>query len=106
MDSGLQYIELKHWLIGNQKGTYYGPEWYAKDRENGIIGDVTKLAVLNQPENSWLLLLLTGNPKQEQWMKAIDAFNSKYAPKKLLPLSDPTAFPDSYFIGLLGVAFN
>ena len=41
------WIELKHQLIGYQKGVFYASENYLKDRTNGILADVAKLAALN-----------------------------------------------------------
>ena len=40
MDQHPSWIELKHQLIGNQKGVDYNAEWYLKDQTNGILSDV------------------------------------------------------------------
>ncbi len=38
------WVELKYWLVGEQKNTRYRPSFYFKDASHvGIIGDVRKL---------------------------------------------------------------
>ena len=101
---GPHWIELKHWLVGEQRGTSYGPHFYFSDtRRSGILGDVDKLAELDRSKGRWLLVLLTANPGRSDWQAGLDHFNHKFAPRQLRSLTDPTDFPDSYFLGLLAV---
>ncbi len=98
------WIELKHWLIGEQKGIKYKSTFYFGDRSSaGIIGDVKKLQSITEPGEHWLLILTTANPGQEAWNSGIDKFNDKFAPEKLVPETNPDDYPKPYFLGLLRV---
>jgi hypothetical protein len=94
------WIELKHWLIGKQKGTTYNPSFYFGDRTSvGITGDVNKLASLTG--HRWLLLLLTANPGMNAWEAGVEKFNIRFAPIRLESRTQPQMFPSTYFLGLL-----
>lgn len=102
--NGLHWIELKHWLIGEQKGFSYAPNFYFGDGTSiGIIPDVDKLMSVTSPAHLWLLILLTANPGKELWLAGVDKFNSKFAPRRVTPHSKPEYFPSTYFTGLLEV---
>ena len=48
----------------------------------------------------------TGNPEYEEngdWSKGMDRFNKKFTPLQIRSLTDPSKFPQSYFLGLLEV---
>jgi len=99
------YIETKHWLIGEQKGYSYGPSFYFGDPTSvGITKDVDKLLETQEPSNRWMLLLLTANPGSRDWFAGIDKFNEKCHPRQIVSRSNPEDFPDTYFIGLLEVS--
>jgi hypothetical protein len=55
------------------------------------------------PGGRWLLLLFTTNPGKDECNIGIEQFHSKWSPRKLVPMTDPDDFPDSYFLGLLEV---
>jgi hypothetical protein len=94
------WIELKHWLIGAQKGVNYGPNFYFGDPTSvGIIRDVDKLNALSG--HRWMLLLLTANPGLNAWESGVERFNRKFAPRQLESRTQPDMFPPSYFLGLL-----
>jgi hypothetical protein len=96
------WIELKHWLVGRQKGSKWGPGNYFIDRSSiGIVGDVDKLLTVTLPGQLWLLMLLTANPGNEAWREGVDKFNSKFSPRRVKSLTTPSDFPASYFIGML-----
>jgi hypothetical protein len=98
------WIELKHWLIGVQKGTTYGPGFYFLDRTSiGIVKDVDKLHGVQETRHRWLLLLLSANPGEQKWEAGVAGFNAKFAPRRLISRTSPSQFPPSYFLGLLEV---
>lgn len=101
------WIELKHWLIGDQKDVSYNPSFYFSDPSSvGITLDVDKLDPLTG--HRWMLLLLTANPGVQAWEEGVAKFNSKFAPRHLESQTRPDAFPCTYFLGLLdlGIKFE
>lgn len=109
IDMGVQmeqmhWIELKHWLVGKQKGTVYAPSSYFRDASSvGIIGDVRKLLSCPAGDPRWLLILASENPGVEAWRRGIEGFNDKFNPICVTPHTDPAEFPSSYFLGLLSI---
>ncbi|MCI0577229.1 MAG: hypothetical protein L0331_13640 [Chloroflexi bacterium] len=98
----LHWIELKHWLIGKQRGTSYNAGFYFGDPTSvGILQDVSKLDSLPAPGQRWLLLLLAANPGLSHWEAGVQKFNIKFAPYQLQSWTQPDQFPSSYFLGLL-----
>jgi hypothetical protein len=103
MSSSYIWIELKHWLIGFQKGYKLNPMFYFTDRTSvGIKPDVDKLMQIKEGDR-YLLILCTANPGEEEWLKGVTKFNQKFTPRQVEPLTDPTEFPSIYFLGLLHV---
>ena len=100
------WIELKYWLIGYQKGTWYGAHFYFGDPGSvGIKPDVEKLKRI--PSGGKFLLILTAaNPGVQRWASGIDKFNRKFSPLHLESLADPAEFPRSYFLGLLSLTLT
>ncbi len=95
------WLEIKHWLIGYQKGCKYDALFYFKDPKSaGVSVDVKKLAMIPEADK-YLLILATANPSQDLWLRGIDEFNQKYHPLALNSLTFPQDFPDYYFLGLL-----
>lgn len=104
LPGGRNWVELKHWLIGKQKGTMYDAPFYFGDPTSvGIRPDVEKLAV-NCPGARWILVLMTKNPGDRQWQEGLRKYSAKFGSPGLLAQSRPTTYPDSYFLGLLEVA--
>lgn len=101
-DNGVKienWFELKHWLIGNQKGYKYNANFYFKDAQLGIKKDVDKLSENNQGRKM-LLIFCTVNPGIEDWNSGVNAFNSKFN-FNLISLNSPSNFSDSFFLGIL-----
>lgn len=97
------WLELKHWLIGYQKGTRYNAQFYFGDPTSvGIRPDAEKLNGI-QGGGRYLFVLATANPGVPDWSSGVEKFNSKFSPLRLESLTSPTEFPDSYFLGLLSV---
>jgi len=97
------WIELKHWLLGYQKGYKYNAGFYFGDASPvGIKPDIEKLNQFTQ-ENKYLLILATVNPGVDDWSSGIAKFNKKFSPLCLNSLTNPAEFPQSYFLGLLKV---
>jgi hypothetical protein len=98
------WVELKHWLIGLQRGVRWSPSNYFGDPTSvGISLDVEKLKALDAGGGRWLLILMTANPGQQAWQSGLDKFHTKFAPRVLRSHSEPADFPASYFLGLLEV---
>jgi hypothetical protein len=98
------WVELKHWLIGTQKGTAYGPSFYFRDSSSvGIVRDARKLLSCPAEDQHWLLILAAANPGVELWRKGIQGFNEKFYPIRLETRTDPAEFPSSDFLGLLHI---
>ncbi len=103
-DNTCVWLELKHWLIGKQKGVnYYASFYFGDPSAIGIISDVKKLAKVPD-EGRYLLVLATANPGQDEWQKGVSKFNKKFTPFFLEPLTYPRDFPDYYFLGLIKVS--
>lgn len=103
--NGQHWIELKHWLIGRQRGTNYGCGFYFRDNSSvGITPDCRKLITCPNDSNRWLLILATSNPGQEPWDKGVADFNNKFSPLHVRSYTQPGEFPASYFLGLLAVS--
>lgn len=97
------WIELKHWLIGEQSGTRYRAVTYFSDPSSvGILSDVRKLSEGRHSDERWLLVLNTTNPGREDWQKGIKRFEEKFD-SCLEAASNPDDFPSSYFLGLLRI---
>jgi len=95
------WIELKHWLIGYQKDSHYNCQFYFGDPTSiGIKPDVEKLASVRSG-NKYLWILMTQNPGENDWASGMKKFNEKFRPLHVDPLTQPTNFPDFYFLGLL-----
>ena len=96
------WVELKHWLVGDQKGTRYGAGFYLKDPSSvGIRPDVEKLKRVNG--GKYVLTLATANPGMEGWSTGVEEFNRKFPPLRIVSMTDPKDFPSQYFLGLLSV---
>lgn len=97
------WIELKHWLIGHQKGTPYNAQFYFGDPSSvGIKPDAEKLSEISN-SSKFLLILTTANPSVNDWSIGVNKFNKKFSPLHLRNLTDPADFPSFYYLGLLEV---
>jgi hypothetical protein len=96
------WVELKHWLIGEQKSVKWGASDYFSDT-TGPIKDVNRLLSIEGHASRWLLVLATANPGEAAWQLGIDRFNKKFAAHRLLSVTDPADFPSWYYLGLLKV---
>ena len=97
----VHWIEVKHWLIGYQKGTKYNVNSYFTDRSTvGIVDDVNKLTAIVNGQK-YLLIITTSNPGKDMWNQGVLNFIKKFKIPHLTSLTDPSDFPPSYFLGLL-----
>jgi hypothetical protein len=107
-EKGTQYawLEIKHWLVGYQKGCKYDAVFYFSDSTSvGIAPDIRKLATI-QDNHKYLLVLTSANPGENGWLNGVDRFNHKFAHPSLRSLTNPKDFPDYYFLGLLKIELN
>lgn len=95
------WIELKHYLIGMQKGIQYNALGYFTDPRGGIKPDIEKLLSIDSPHR-YVLILATARPTVTDWAAAIERFNSKFV-RCLRPLTSPDEFPGEFFLGLVSV---
>ena len=94
------WLELKHWMIGYQKGYKYDAGFYLRDSSSvGIKPDVEKLQLT--PASRYMLILATANPGAKDWFRGVESFNRKFSPLRISPRTDPADFPPQYFLGLL-----
>lgn len=98
-EPGRAWIELKHFLIGIQKGIEYNAYGYFNDPTNGIKQDIDKLLAIPSPHR-YVLILMTANPGPADWQLGIARFNEKFE-RRLRALTNPQDFPDHFFLGLL-----
>ena len=100
--SNVVWIELKHWLIGYQKGERWQAHNYFGDKDIGIHSDVEKLSSIIKGDK-YELILSTQNPGYEDWSKGVDKFNKKFKPLHVRSCIETSDFPPSYYIGVLEV---
>lgn len=99
------WIELKHFQIGWQGEDRWIASNYFIDKSIGIYRDVDKLTKIASGDK-YVLILATKNPEYEKngdWSQGVDKFNQKFTPLQIKSLTDPSDFPQSYFVGLLEV---
>lgn len=97
------WLEIKHWLIGYQKGYKYNANFYFGDPTSvGIKKDVEKLSVIKS-DNKYILILATANPGGEAWFNGVQKFNNKFSNFHIESLTDPNEFENFYFLGLLKI---
>ena len=97
------WVELKHWLIGRQRGVMYPASFYFSDPSSvGISADVKKLAKVANG-GGYLLILATAHPGDDEWQNGVAIFNQKFAPLSLKSLAQATHYPASYYLGILKV---
>jgi hypothetical protein len=98
------WIELKHWLIGNQRGTAWHAGFYFGDKGAfGLFRDASKLVSMTDSGILWMLVLATVNPGQAEWHEGLDKYHSKFAEPKVVARSWPDSFPASYCLGLFEI---
>lgn len=97
------WVEIKHWLIGYQRGQKYGAGFAFGDPTSvGIKPDVEKLSYITTG-GKYILILATANPGTDEWSSGVDKFNHKFSHLRLDSLTTPEDFPGSFFLGLLSV---
>lgn len=97
-------IELKHWLIGPQRGTsWYARTYFLDPSPVGIKPDVERLTNITE-DSKYLLVLATSNPGEDDWSTGLQKFNTKFHPLHITSLTHPRDFSGSFFLGLLRVA--
>jgi hypothetical protein len=97
------WVELKHWLVGEQVGTFYSCCGYFGDADTGVKWDVEKLRRMPPTDGAWLLLLMTANPGQEDWAAGIAKFNERFG-MRIETANETVGFPEEYFLGLARVS--
>ena len=99
----IAWLELKHWLIGYQKGYKYNTQFYFGDPSSvGIKHDIAKLTNIKS-DNQYMIIAMTANPRENDWHKGVQKFNNKFSNLRIESLTDPADFKDFYFLGLLKI---
>lgn len=97
------WLELKHWLIGYQKGYKYNTQFYFGDPTSvGIKPDIEKLKIIKS-DNKYVLISMTANPGRNGWYNGVQKFTKKFSNLEIESLTDPAEYEDFYFLGLLKV---
>lgn len=97
LESGRHWVELKHWLIGRQKGV----SWRVPAYITGLEEEFRKYEAVGAKDRGWVLVLCIASPGPEQWNESIKQFNKEYRPWKLVARTAPSDYPRLYFLGLL-----
>jgi hypothetical protein len=92
------WIELKHFLIGEQQGTTYTARSYFRDTVNGIRPTAEKLR--NIPDGEKFILILYTKKPEQGWENEVAIFN-RFPPLHLESLTNAEEYPDFYFLSLL-----
>jgi len=100
------WIEVKHWLIGHQKGSKYNAVFYFGDVSSVGIKPAVETLTKVRRGSKYLLVLATANPAEDDWSNGVTKFNDKFPHLHLKALTNPTEFPKSYFLGLLEFSPN
>ena len=98
-EDGRIWIELKHWLIGEQSGT----NWQPKDYVLELSHEFEKLEAAGAGENAWIAVLCTRNPGWRAWEEGIEKFNKENEPWTLEAFDNPNNYPKSWYFGVLKV---
>lgn len=97
------WLELKHWLIGFQKGTKYAAQFCFGDPSAvGISRDVAALLACPPADKRWLMIFATGRPSPVDWREGVKRHNEKFK-HSLVSHTTATDFPPAYFLGVLDV---
>ena len=98
------WVELKHWLIGMQRGSHYATRFYFTDKRGcSLMNDVRKLVRIDDDSRRWVLALLTTNPGEQDWRDGLAAYEARPDAIPLASRTDPSDFPNGFFLGLLEV---
>jgi hypothetical protein len=103
LGDGCHWVELKQWLVGDQRGTRYGPSNYLGDAQAGILKDVKKLISVPPGDHTWILILLCANPGTRSWREGVQTFHETFGPLRVRSHTKPRYYRPSYFLGLLEV---
>ncbi|MCK4795352.1 MAG: hypothetical protein KAV87_67105, partial [Desulfobacteraceae bacterium] len=93
------WVELKHW-IGYQKQNW-SPSWYFA---NCAKPDVEKLLTIPEDGDKFMLVAFTPKPGSKDWNAGVEKFNTKFSPLAVCSLTNPSDYPDYFFLGLLRVS--
>jgi hypothetical protein len=91
-----------YWCIAVFKCKSDAVGYFGDPTSVGIKPDVEKLSEI-QKDVKFILVLATANPGVSDWSTGINKFNRKFSPLHLESLTDPSKFPDSFFLGLLKI---
>jgi hypothetical protein len=97
LKGGRHWIELKHWLIGVQKGQTWGPGAYIDDLDSEFM----KFRAVKAGTRAWVAILCTSNPGDAAWASALRSFNISNSPWSLKALEKPSLYPSEYFLGVV-----
>ncbi|MGH8103776.1 MAG: hypothetical protein ACREJQ_04560 [bacterium] len=99
------WMEIKHWLIGQQKRDFLRPRFYFGDKSSvGLFPDVGKLSSI--PDGAKFIMVVVTNNPHGGWAEGVALFNKKFAPICLMPKSDTSEYPEEFFLGVLQVKRN
>lgn len=101
------HIEMKHWLIGKQKGKSYDARWYFQQGRKGpgIQADFEKLSAIEGEGERYILIAMTAKPLPDDWQEGVRLFNDRASKDnsrtRISSVTDVGEYPDYFFLGLL-----
>jgi len=104
-DVRVSWVELKHW-IGRQNNQQFTPSQYftiPRERSDSCAYCVERLLKIPEDGDKFMLVLFTDNPSSNVWNSGVEAFNNKFSPLSVRSLTNPSDYPDFFFLGLLHV---
>lgn len=93
------WVELKHW-IGYQNNQNWSPYWYFTNTTSPA---VERLLTMPEPGDKYMLVPFTPNPGSKDWDAGFKEFNTRFSPLTVRSLTNPSDYPEYFFLGLLHV---
>jgi len=95
------WVELKHLIEAN-----FAPSQYftlSEDRSDSYAYCVKRLLTISENSDKFMLVLFTPNPYSQNWNNCVREFNTNFSPLSVRSLTNPSDYPDFFFLGLLHV---
>jgi hypothetical protein len=99
----ISWVELKHWIgryNRRQNNRDWSPSLYFS---NYTRYDVEKLSTMSNAGDKFMLVLFTPKPDSNEWNSGVEEFNTQFHPLSVCSLTNPSDYPEYFFLGLLHV---
>ena len=101
--SRVSWVELKHCIGYYNNRRYDSRSYFRVDNYSCIKRDVEKLLTRPKDDDKFMLVPFTPNPGPKDWRAGVDLFNTNFSPLSVRSLTNPSDYPDFFFLGLLHV---